>query len=120
MSLEEQGRQRRSSGVRMRPPALKLKPMPKKDVAIRTPTIALILLPETKGPHSGEAEPMRSGPGSCAAVSPAKGVPSVAAIGDDACVWCPLAAICAWPHKNAIQADTPLRMAGELHTLARL
>ena len=100
--------------------ALKLKPMPKKDAAMRTPTIALILLPETKGPYSSEAEPMRSGPGSCAAVPPAKGVPSVAAVGDGACVWCPLAAICAWPHRNAYQAGTPLRMAGELHTIARL
>ena len=58
--------------------------MPEKGVAMRTPTIALGSLPATEGLSSGEAELMRSGPGSCAAVSPAQCVPSVAGVGGDA------------------------------------
>ena len=57
---------------------------------MRTPTIALGLLSETEGLSSGEAELMHSGSGSCAAVSPAQCVPSVAAVGGDVGVRCPL------------------------------
>ena len=99
----EQGRQHhghRGAG-RRGAPMQKLKPVPKNGVAMRTPTMALISLPETEGPSSGDAEAMRSGPGSCPVVSPANGVPSVAAVGDEACVWWPLAAICAHAHRNA-------------------
>ena len=72
--------------ARQCPPMQKLNPVPKNGVAIRTPTMALISLPETDGPSSGAVESMRRGPGSCPVVWPAKGVPSVAANGEDACV----------------------------------
>ena len=111
VSFNEQGCQQHGPcGVeRRRPPMQKLKPVPEKGVAMRMPKIALNLLPETEGPSSGEAELTRSSSGSCAAVSSAKGVPSVAAVGDDACVWCPLAAICARSsRKLPIKAGTPL------------
>lgn len=88
-------------------PMQKLKPVPKNGVAMRTPTIRLISLPDTEGPSSGAVESTRSGPGSWLVVLPANGVPSVAAVGDPAWAECPVAAACSQAHRGRSNALSP-------------
>jgi hypothetical protein len=64
----------------------KLKPVPKKGVAMRVPRMRLISLPEILGPSKGVVASMRRGPGSLLTGVPAKGVSSVAAVADIGCV----------------------------------
>ncbi len=57
-----------------------MKPVPKKGVAMRVPTIRLISLPDTLGPSKGVVASMRRGPGSLLVGVPANAVSAVAAV----------------------------------------
>ncbi len=75
-------------------PTQKLKPVPKKGVAMRVPTMSEISDPETEGPSKGVVASMRRGPGSLLTGVPAKAVPSVAAVADIGCGEYPLDLAC--------------------------